>query len=398
MPPARRVYVTGTNGKTTTTTMLAAIAEAAGEPSARVTTLGTFVGGARIATEPTLEAYLELLAKAEAIGARAVFVEASSQALADGFAHRFPPDVGVFTNLTRDHLDAHGDFEHYLASKAQLFVNLRPGGVAVLDVADPASALLDEVTPAGVERRGYAARPAEAACGRIPQVLVSARINLSRDGTRVRLASSDLAKRLGGELVLRVIGDVHAENALAAAVAADALGYAAVAIKRGLEGFAGVAGRFEVVLTSPLVAVDYAHTPDALDRTLSLARVLARQSGGRVLAVFGCGGDRDAGKRAPMGAIAARLAELVIITTDNPRSEEPSAIAAAIAEGAAGGPGTVVVLEDRRTAIEHAVASARAEDVIVIAGKGHEAVQILRDRTVPFDDAEVVRACRPRQR
>ncbi len=242
MPAPRRVYVTGTNGKTTTATMIAAIAEAAGEPSARVTTIGTFVDGERIATEPTLEAYLELLARAEDAGARAVAVEASSQALADGFAHRFPPDIGVFTNLSRDHLDAHGDFEHYLAAKAQLFVNLRPGGVAVLDVADPASALLEEVTPAGVDRRGYAGRPGHASCGRIPQILVSSRVNLSRDGTRVRLAPSALATRLGGELRLRVVGDVHAENALAAAVAADALGYDASAIRRGLEGFAGVAG------------------------------------------------------------------------------------------------------------------------------------------------------------
>jgi UDP-N-acetylmuramoyl-L-alanyl-D-glutamate--2,6-diaminopimelate ligase len=394
MAAPRRVYVTGTNGKTTTTTMLAAIAEDSGEKSARVTTLGTFVAGERIATEPTLEAYLDLLARAEAIGARAVFVETSSQALADGFAHRFPPDVGVFTNLTRDHLDAHGDFEHYLASKAQLFVNLAPGGVAVLNVADPASALLDELVRASVERRGYAARPADAKCGRIPQALVSSRVNLSREGTRVRLATSDLATRLGGELKLRVVGDVHAENALAAATAADALGYDAAVIRRGLEHFPGVSGRFEIVRAAPLVVVDYAHTPDALDRTLALARVLARQSGGRVISVFGCGGDRDPGKRGPMGAIAARLAERVIITTDNPRSEEPSTIAAAIAEGARKGPGKIELVEDRRAAIEAAIAGAKDSDVIVIAGKGHESEQIFRDRTTHFDDAEVVRACR----
>ncbi|HEY4122464.1 MAG TPA: UDP-N-acetylmuramyl-tripeptide synthetase [Byssovorax sp.] len=397
---ARRVYVTGTNGKTTTTTMIAAIAAAAGEVDARVTTLGTFVGGEKIASAPTLEAFQLLLDEAARRGARCVAVEAASQALAEGFAHRFPPDVGVFTNLTRDHLDYHGSFEHYLASKAQLFVNLRAGGVAVLNACDPSSALLAELTPPGVERRAYATRQVTPACAALVDGAVGVgamRVNVSREGTRVRLLPGPIQKKLGTEIQLRVIGDVYADDALAAAVACDALGFDGGAIKLGLESFAGVPGRFQIVREAPLVVVDYAHTPDALARTLDTARLLARQSAGRVTCVFGCGGDRDPGKRGPMGALAAELSDVVIVTTDNPRAEDPARIADAIVAGAAAAPrarAKVTRVADRAEAIAQAIRSAAEADVVIIAGKGHEAMQIIGDVEHPFDDAAVASAAR----
>jgi UDP-N-acetylmuramoyl-L-alanyl-D-glutamate--2,6-diaminopimelate ligase len=207
----------------------------------------------------------------------------------------------------------------------------------------------------------------------------------------VALAPSALAERLGGELRLAVVGAVHAENALAAALAADSLGYAAAAISGGLAGFGGVPGRFQIVATRPLVAVDYAHTPDGLERTLATGRQLVG-AGGRLICVFGCGGERDQGKRPQMGAIAHAGADQVWLTNDNPRREAPAAIAAQIRGGAAG-PGAHWEQElDRAAAITRALAGAGPADVIIIAGKGHEEVQEIDGRSLPFSDVDVARA------
>jgi len=389
--PLRRVCVTGTNGKTTTTSMLDAIVAASGATAARVTTLGAFVAGERLSDGMTRAAFDEAVRVAAAAGAEILAIETTSRALADGFARRFPPEVAVFTNLTRDHLDTHGTAEEYLAAKAQLFLSLAPGGTAVLHASDPAAALLDEVTPAGVERRAFAGRGVAPACARLPLVLATESVAVDRAGTTLRLAPSPLAERLGGALRLRVVGAVHAENALAAAVAADALGLDAAAIRAGLEAFAGVPGRFEVVARRPLVAVDYAHTPDALARTLRVARDLARPESGRVLVVFGCGGDRDRGKRPEMGRIADELADEVVLTTDNPRGEDAGVIADAVFAGAR--PSARWVREpDRAAAIAVALESATPPDVVVIAGKGHERTQSIRGAEIPFSDVEVARA------
>lgn len=387
----RRVCVTGTNGKTTTTSMIEAIVAATGAPSARVTTLGAFVLGQRLSDGMTRAAFDEAAQAAAAAGVQILAIETTSKALGAGFARRHPPDVAVFTNLSRDHLDTHGTPERYLAAKAQLFLALGPAGTAVLDAADPAAALLDEVVPAGVRRLAYAARPVAPECRHLPVVLASESVEVDRDGTSIVLAASDLAERLGGGLRLRVVGGVHADNALAAAVAAEALGLDAAATRAGLTAFAGVPGRFELVARRPLVAVDYAHTPDALARTLELARALVAPESGRVLVVFGCGGDRDRGKRPEMGRIADELADEVFLTTDNPRREDPTAIADAVFGGARAR-ARWAREPDRAAAIARAIERASAADAVVVAGKGHERTQSVDGIARPFSDVEVARA------
>lgn len=385
----RSVCVTGTNGKTTTTSLVAAIVAASGETACRVTTIGAWVGNERTGEEPTGNAFLHTLRIAAARGVRTLAIETTSHALGHGFARSWPPRVAVFTNLSRDHLDHHGTAEEYLAAKAQLFMSLPEDGVAVLNVADPSSALLDEVTPAGVTRLGYAAREPDPACASIPVALRAVDVAVDVHGTHARLLPSPLASALGDRIDLALVGNVHMENALAAALAAHALGYDAAAIRAAFASFAGVPGRFEIVSRAPLVVVDYAHTPDALARTLGVARSLVGAA--RVLCVFGCGGERDAGKRPEMGAIAARLADVVVITSDNPRSEDPVRIADAVEEGAREGKARLVRLLDRGAAIRAALEMATAADIVVIAGKGHEKTQTIGGVELPFDDVEIAR-------
>jgi UDP-N-acetylmuramoyl-L-alanyl-D-glutamate--2,6-diaminopimelate ligase len=379
----RTVGVTGTNGKTTTTSMVAAIVAAAGEPAARVTTVGAWVENERVSGADLVHEFLVTVERAVARGVKTVAVEMTSKALAGGVARKWRPDVGVFTNLTRDHLDIHGTPESYLAAKAQLVIALAPGGTAVLNGDDPAAALLAELVPREVAVLRFSQH--DRSC-----TLVAERVDVSPTGTRIALARGELADRLGGTIVLGVVGGVHAQNALAAALAAHALGYPADAIGRGLATFAGVPGRFEVVARAPLVIVDYAHTPDGLVGTLATARALGPD--GRVVCVFGCGGNRDRGKRPQMGAIADAAADVVVLTTDNPRHEDPRAIAAEILAGVTSTRARWIVELDRARAIEVAIAMARPTDVVVIAGKGHEQVQEIAGSVLPFSDAEVARA------
>ncbi len=385
----RTACVTGTNGKTTTTTMIEAIVAASGEPSARVTTLGAWVNGEPVASEATSGAFERTLLLAAEAGVRTLAVETTSQALAEGFARAWPAEVAVFTNLSRDHLDYHGTPEDYLAAKAQLFMKLLPGGTAVLNAADPSSALLDEVAEPSAKRVAYAARAIDPGCAHLPLALSAAEVEATLDGTRIRLAPSPLASALGGEIVLSIVGEVHAENALAAALAGVALGHSPQTIRLALERFPGVPGRFQIVHRRPAVVVDFAHTPDALERTLRLARSLVIPGGGRVIAAFGCGGDRDPGKRGEMGRIAASLADVVVMTNDNPRSEDPATIAAAVGEGAKGGPARVLLELDRASAIKMAIELAEPPDIVIVAGKGHERTQIVGEQVLPFDDAAV---------
>jgi UDP-N-acetylmuramoyl-L-alanyl-D-glutamate--2,6-diaminopimelate ligase len=385
----RTVCVTGTNGKTTTTTMIEAIVAASGEPSARVTTLGAWVQGEQLSSETSAAAFDAAVTRAVEVGVRTLAVETTSQALADGFSRAWPAEVAVFTNLSRDHLDVHESLEAYLAAKAQLFMSLLPGGSAVLNAADASSALLDEVIAPGITRLAYAARPVDPACAALPLALAAERVEPSLEGTRITLARSPLAEQLGGEIVLSIVGEVHAENALGAALAGLALGYAPAVIRRALESFGGVPGRFERVHDRPAIIVDFAHTPDALERALRLGRGLVEPARGRVICVFGCGGDRDPGKRHEMGAVAGALADRVFITSDNPRSEDPARIAAAVLEGARGGPARVEVVLDRAEAITKAIELAAAPDIVIVAGKGHERTQTVGERVIPFNDAEV---------
>lgn len=376
--------VTGTNGKTTTVSMIDAIVAASGEVSARVCTLGSWVGDEAITADTATLEFLGAVERAVERGVRTIAVEVTSKALAAGLARRWRPHVSVFTNITRDHLDMHGSPEAYLASKAQLFMALPPGGVAVLNADDPASELIREVIRPGVIVRYFSVEDR--------RVDLAARaVEPSAHGTLVSLAPSPLADALGGELRLGAVGAVHAKNALAAALATDALGYRGDAIRAGLEAFTGVAGRFEIVGRAPLVVVDYAHTPDGLDGTLRTARELVGE-GGRLICLFGCGGDRDRGKRPAMGKLADDLADIVVLTNDNPRTESPASIAVQIRTGVPAPAADWTEQLDRRAAIGHAVAIAGPADVVVIAGKGHESVQIVGDRELPFSDVEVARA------
>jgi len=383
--------VTGTNGKTTTTSMVASIVAAAGEVSARITTVGSWVGAEQVAEGVSMEDFLRTVERAVGAGTRTLAVETTSKSLASGFAWRWPARVAVFTNLTRDHLDYHRTPEEYLAAKAQLFLSLPDGGIAVLNAADPSSALLAELMRPEVPRIAYTARGVAETCAGLPLRLVASSVAVSRTGTHVVLAPSALGDALGGELCLPVLGEVHAENALAAAVATDALGYPPAAIRAGLDRFAGVPGRFEIVAQEPLVAVDYAHTPDALERTLALARRLADASAGRVWCVFGCGGDRDRGKRPQMGRIADEGADEIVLTCDNPRAEDPAAIADEVEAELSDRRAHWTRRLDRAAAINLALRSALPSDVVIIAGKGHERTQEIHGKKTPFSDADEAR-------
>jgi len=389
----RTIGVTGTNGKTSTTVLAAAAIRAAGRHVFSSTTLDYRIDGEPLPLERSWPSFLAAAEQCHALGGRHAVVEITSQALARGYATRWRYDIGVFTNLSPDHFKTHGSWEHYLASKAQLFVHLPAHGVAVLNARDPAAALIDRVTPAGVRRLWFGVASRGPALH--TEDLAARSIELSPRGTRVQLQPSPLAEALGGSLELALVGEVFVENALAAACAAHAAGIEAQAIRAGLAGCPGVPGRFEILnkkdnKTGPVVAVDYAHTPDALMRTCATARALA--GAGRVIVVFGAGGESDAGKREPMGEAVGAAADLAVVTTDNPRREDPRAIAAMLVAGLErGGRARVQQEPDRARAIALALAEARPEDVVVIAGKGHEDGQTIGEQTLPFSDRDVLR-------
>jgi UDP-N-acetylmuramoyl-L-alanyl-D-glutamate--2,6-diaminopimelate ligase len=361
--PSRRlavVGVTGTNGKTTTTHLLQAVLEADGRPTA---VIGTLSGTRTTPESPELQARLAELA---AGGARAVAMEVSSHALAQHRADATWFEVAVFTNLSQDHLDFHGTLDDYFAAKASLFRAGR-AGAAVVNADDPWGRRLLEITP-------------------LPTTTFS-----MADATEVEVGVDGTTFGWRGEPVrLRLPGVANVANALAAAAAARVLGVGATAVAKGLSAVSSVPGRYEAVDAGQpfTVLVDYAHTPAALEQALTGARAMSPSR--RVVLVFGCGGERDAGKRPLMGDVATRLADRVVLTTDNPRGEDPAAIVEAVRGGAAR-PEVLVVEPDRRAAIALALADAGPDDVVVIAGKGHESTQVVGDRALPFDDREVAR-------
>jgi len=369
--------VTGTNGKTTTTRMLGAIARAAGHRPVVVTTVGVMVDGEERGMLPTaMSAFREFVDSAEAEGGDLLCLEVTSRALAGGFAKRWPPTHAALTSFSRDHLDRHGSLEAYLAAKAQLFLALPTGAVAALPIESEATELLLQVLPEGTTPRTFGLQPGADLRGTIAGV--------DRKGTRLSLEGL-----LELDVHLPMHGEPFALDAMAAATLAHAQGLATEAIRSGLEGFGGVPGRFEIIGDTPLVAVDFAHTPDALEATLGTARALAGE--GAVWLVFGCGGERDQGKRPQMGALASELADQVVLTTDNSRGEDAAAIAAAVEGGRTGRAGWRSIA-DRADAIAHALDCAADRDVVLVAGKGHEAEQIVEGAVSrPFDDREVVR-------
>jgi UDP-N-acetylmuramoyl-L-alanyl-D-glutamate--2,6-diaminopimelate ligase len=382
------VGITGTNGKTTTTAWVAAALRRLSKgPVARATTVGFFIDDELIVLEKSYAGFVDGMHACFERGGKYAAIELTSEALAKGFARAWRCNVGVFTNLTHDHLEAHGSAEHYLASKAQLFVSLAAGSTAVLNAGDPVFELLGEIMPAGVNVLSYAV-PSRGAVQGTPD-LVATSVDVSWRGTTIACAVRDPASGLPTTVRVRAIGDVYAENALAALLGAVAAGVPPVDACAALAEAPPPPGRFEVVHEKPYVVVDYAHSPDALARTVQTARKLADAAGGKLTVVFGAGGKRDKAKRAPMGE-AARPADRVILTTDNPRDEDPAVIARAIAEGLQGHADVTTEL-DRGKAIATAIASAGEADVVLIAGKGHETEQVVGADVRHFSDADVAR-------
>ena len=389
------IGVTGTNGKSSTTHLIARTLAAASRDVLTESTLGYWFNDEELDIPRTSRGYLTAMRFLAGRGARHAVAEVTSAALARGFARVWRYDLGVFTNLSRDHLEAHGSWEHYLASKAQLFLHLGPGRTAVLNACDPAAMLLDRVTPSDVTRQFFALDSRGERLTRAD--LAAQRVALSARGTRVELEPGPIAEALGGELTTRFVGHVFAENVLAAALASLAAGVSPECVRAGIAGCPVVPGRFEIVADSPIVAIDYAHTPDALARTCDTARALV--AGGRVIIVFGAGGGADTPKREPMGRAVGERADYAFVTSDNPRDDEPRAIAEAVARGARRGGRAYVQIElAREQAIERALASAKPCDVVVICGKGHERGQTVRGIEHPFSDHEqVARWLGPRQ-
>jgi UDP-N-acetylmuramoyl-L-alanyl-D-glutamate--2,6-diaminopimelate ligase len=376
------VGVTGTNGKTSTTRFVSAALRTLGTPVASITTVGWFLDDDPVEGERSYRGMLDALGDARRRGGRYAALEVTSETLALGFAKHWPFRVGVFTNLTHDHLDAHGSAEHYFASKAQLFHYLPPrGGSAIVNGCDDVAELLFDVTPPGVRRLSYGVPSRGTA--RISLDATATDVAVGIEGTRSRIV---FGPALGGgelELVTRAVGQIFAENALAALVTALALGAPGNEAAAAIAAAAPPPGRFEVVARHPDVVVDYAHTPDALARTIDTARALTR---GKLTVVFGAGGNRDRAKRPTMGAACAG-ADRVILTSDNPRSEDPETIARAIGEAVPRHVHLSVEL-DRARAIHQAVREASVEDIVIIAGKGHETTQELGSRLLYFSDRE----------
>jgi len=372
----RLVGVTGTNGKTTTVGMLRHLLDERDARAASIGTLGVLVGsegvvhpGGNGLTTPGPVELQRLLRELVDAGVRTVAMETSSHALHQHRLDTLRFAAGVFTNLTRDHLDYHGTMEAYLGAKAMLIDLLAPGGTAVVNADDPSWASL----PPSPRRVRFGLE-----CEAEVRALD---VRFTPRGSVWTLAIG----RERQDVTLPLIGDFNVANALAAAAAGWALGLPLTRIADRLRSMPQVPGRLEIVNEHPVVLRDYAHTPDALERALGAVRPFATR---RLIVVFGCGGDRDRGKRPEMGRIAQRGADLAIVTSDNPRTEDPERILDDIEAGMTTGGHERI--EDRRTAIAHAIAAAGDGDVVLLAGKGHETYQIRGTVKYPFDEREIV--------
>ena len=400
------VGITGTNGKTTTAYLVSALFEAA---DIRCGMLGTIVyrTGAEerdaVRTTPESVDIQQMLREMVSHQCGACAMEVSSHALSQHRVDETRFAAAVFTNLTRDHLDFHGDLESYFAAKRRLFEMLGPDAAAVINIDDPRGASLSGL---GGRTLTYAVdRPADIKPSKLTQT--------------IRGLTFEAITPVGPiEVRSRLVGRPNIYNTLAAIGAAVACGLSNDAVARGIATLEGVPGRFQVVSGEGddiTVVVDYAHTDDALKNLLETARPLATA---RLITVFGAGGDRDRTKRPLMGHVAARLSDLVILTSDNPRSEDPAAIIEEIRRGVAVPaertrpadtregqakytPPTAtayLAITDRTLAVERAIALARPDDVVLIAGKGHEKYQVIGDREVPYDDVDVARRALDRRR
>jgi UDP-N-acetylmuramoyl-L-alanyl-D-glutamate--2,6-diaminopimelate ligase len=378
--PARQlqlVGVTGTNGKTTTVNMLRHLLDDPAARGASIGTLGVLIGsegtpcegGGGLTTPGPIELQ-RLFRDLYDQGVRRVAMEVSSHSLDQGRVEGVFFEVATFTNFTRDHLDYHGTMDRYFASKAKLLDHVVPHGTVVVNLDDDAWTALD------TDRRRVAFSEGESAA------------DVHAEGVRFGARGSEWTLSIRNERVpvrLPLIGDFNVTNALGAAATAYALGMPAERIGARLSSMPQVPGRLEVVHESPTVLRDYAHTPDALSRALDAVRPFAPE---RLIVVFGCGGDRDRGKRPEMGAIAETKSDLAIVTSDNPRTENPEAILDDIERGMSGT--NHERLEDRRAAIARALDIAAPNDVIVLAGKGHETYQVRGTTKYPFDEKAIV--------
>jgi UDP-N-acetylmuramoyl-L-alanyl-D-glutamate--2,6-diaminopimelate ligase len=355
------VGVTGTNGKTTVTHLVQSVLVADGR---RTAVIGTLSGARTTPESPHLQ---HRLAEARGDGCVAVAMEVTSHALVQQRVDGIRFDVAAFTNLSQDHLDFHGDMERYFQAKAMLFTPQRAVQAVVNGDDEHGRRLLEA---AGVPTVAFHLADAED-------------LDLGATSSRFRLRGRPVRLRLGGAF--------NVANAVAAGAVATSLGVAADVVADGLSAADPVPGRFEPVPNDRgfSVVVDYAHTPDGLTSVLTAARGAA--AGGRVVVLFGCGGDRDRAKRPLMGHVATTLADVAVLTSDNPRSEDPDAIVADVRRGC-DGPATLVVEPDRTAAVVAAISLAVPGDVVVLAGKGHETTQELADRTIHLDDRELAAA------
>ncbi|MBM3973336.1 MAG: UDP-N-acetylmuramoyl-L-alanyl-D-glutamate--2,6-diaminopimelate ligase [Planctomycetes bacterium] len=393
--PSRAVSVigiTGTNGKTTTAHLVRACLQADRRQVGLLGTIAYEFGGRRIPASNTtpdpvrLQGYLREMADRYA---SACVMEVSSHSLDQDRVRGVRFATAVFTNLTHDHLDYHGTMAAYSEAKSRLFKSLAPGSTAVINCDDPAAPLMAEACGRGVRTIWY---------GLSSEADVRAEnLQLGPDGTRFTLVMPNGAV----EMFLRLVGMHNVYNALAAAAVAISLGVSDLTVASALEDARAVPGRLELV-EAPIGAggkvrtfVDYAHTPDALEKVCA---TLAELAEGKLHVVFGCGGDRDRSKRAPMAAAVARHAHSAYLTSDNPRSEDPEAILDEVQKGLADAPIDVRRIVDRAEAIRAAVGCAAPGDTVLIAGKGHETYQIFKDCVVPFDDRlEAARALAARE-
>ena len=377
--------VTGTNGKTTTTYLIQSLLQHSGRKTAMIGTVEYHIAGKVMPSPHTTPEALELnrvFHEAVSLGVTDAVMEVSSHALAQERVYGVPYDVAVFTNLTRDHLDFHGTMESYFQAKACLFrgCGTEPPRVAIINRDDSWSEQLiklahkhcDKVFTYGIDGGDFHAN----------------KLEMSAAGTRFELVTPE--RRI--EVFSPLLGKVNVYNLLAASAAAMERGIHADRLSEAITHIHRPPGRFERVDAGQpfTVIVDYAHTDDALRNVTSLAREFVKQAGGgRVITLFGCGGDRDRTKRPLMGKAAGESSDLVIVTSDNPRSEDPQAIINDILPGLAPTGTKFIVEPDRRKAIGVAMANGRVGDIVILAGKGHEKTQTTRDGVHPFEDAKV---------
>ena len=368
--------VTGTNGKTSVTYMVKSVAETAGKKVGLIGTIQNLIGEEKVYTERTTPESVDLFALLRRMadkGVELVVMEVSSHALAQQRVAGIPFKAGLFTNLTQDHLDYHKTFENYRAAKKKLFAQC---GIAILNGDDETAAYMKEGLSIPVWTMGI----------HHPGEFYARGIEITTQGASFHL----FTPQGNGRISLHISGLFSVYNAMGTAALCTAAGIPFSCIVKGLEGLRGVAGRLECVDTGDRpfsVYVDYAHTPDALQNVLETARGFTRR---RLISVFGCGGDRDHGKRPIMGEIGGRYSDHVILTSDNPRTEDPMDILKAVEEGVKRTATPYIVTENRREAIREALEEAGDGDVIVIAGKGHESYQEINGVRHHFDDKEIV--------